>query len=112
MSNRRGKLIVDESDEEVEDSYHNLLGPIDPLYHSRSVGPFYNRDTPEYPHPKTIFPSLDFEPMGNRGGPSSGSGENHSSEGAGVPDEEGDGEESSSEQSRADPLRRDTSVIG
>ncbi|KAH9701426.1 hypothetical protein KPL71_024990 [Citrus sinensis] len=90
MSNRRGKLIVDESDEEVEDSYHNLLGPIDPLYHSRSVGPFYNRDTPEYPHPKTIFPSLDFEPMGNRGGPSSGSGENHSSEGAGVPDEEGD----------------------
>ena len=100
MSNRRGKLIVDESDEEVEDSYPNLLEPTDPLYLSRNVCPFYNRDTPEYPRLKTILHSPDFELMGNNGGPASGSSENHGSEGVGVLDEEGHGEESSSEPSR------------
>ncbi|XP_024039595.1 uncharacterized protein LOC112098187 [Citrus clementina] len=100
MSNRRGKLIVNESDEEVEDSYPNQLRPTGPLHPSSSVGPSYDRDTPEYPRPKAILPSSDFEPMGNRGGQASGSGENHSSEGAGVPEEVGDGEESSSKLSR------------
>ncbi|KAK9200489.1 hypothetical protein WN944_015687 [Citrus x changshan-huyou] len=65
MAELRGKLIVDESDEEIEDSYHNLSRPFDPLHHSSS-------------------------PMGNRGGQASGSGENHSSEGAGIPEEVGD----------------------
>ena len=46
------------------------------------------------PRPMTTLPSLDLEPMGNHSGPASGSGENRGSEGAGVPDEEGDGEES------------------
>ncbi|XP_015384787.1 uncharacterized protein LOC107176553 [Citrus sinensis] len=36
MSNRKGKIIVDESDEEVEDSYPNLFRPNDPLCSSRS----------------------------------------------------------------------------
>ncbi|XP_015380616.1 uncharacterized protein LOC107174334 [Citrus sinensis] len=105
ISNRRGKLIVDESVEEVDDSYPNLLRPTDPPYTSSSVGPSYNRDTSEYHHPKTILHSLDFEPMGNRGGQVSGSGENHSSEGAKVPEEEGDGEESSSEPRRPSKKR-------
>ena len=44
--------------------------------------------------------------MGNRGGQASGSGENHSSEGAGIPEEVGDGEESSSEPSRPPKKRK------
>ena len=100
MSNRRGKLIVDESDEEIEDSYPNLSRPFDPLHSSSSEGPSYNKDTLEYPRPQAVLPSSDFEPMGNRGGQASGPGENHSSEGAGIPEEVGDGEESSSEPSR------------
>ena len=60
MSNQRGKLIVDESDEEIEDSYHNLSRPFDPLHHSNSVGPSYDRDTLEYPHSQAILPSSDF----------------------------------------------------
>ena len=99
MSNWKGKIIVDESDEEIEDSYPNLFGPNDLLCYSRSVGPSYHRDTPKYPRPMTTLPSLDLKPVGNRGRPASGSGENHSSEGAGVPEEVGDGEESSFEQS-------------
>ena len=100
MSNLKGKLIVDESDEEIEDSYPNLFGPNDPLCSSRSVGPSYHRDTLEYPRPMTTLPSPELEPVGNRGGPASGFGENHSSGGAGVLEEVGDGEESSSEPSR------------
>ena len=48
--------------------------------------------------------------MGNRGGQASGSGENHSSEGAGIPEEVGDGEESSSEPSRP-PKKRNLGHI-
>ena len=96
MSNRKRKLIVDESDEEVEDSYPNLLRATGPPYPSSSVSPSYNWDTPEYPRPRVILSSPNFEPMGNRGGQTSGSGENHSPEGAEVLEEEGDGEENSS----------------
>ena len=99
MSNRRGKLIVDESDEEIEDSYPNLSRPFDPLHPSSSVGPSYDRDTLECPRSQAILPSSDFKPMGNRGRQASGSGENHSSKGAGIPEEVGDGEESGSEPS-------------
>ena len=85
MSNRKGKLIVDESDEEVEDSYPNLFGPNDPLSSSRSISISHHRDTLEYPHPVTTLPSPELEPVGNRGGSASGSGENHSSKGWGGP---------------------------
>ena len=50
MSNRNGKIIVDESDEEIEDSYPYLFGPSD-LYSSHSVGLSYHRGSPEYPRP-------------------------------------------------------------
>ena len=79
MSNQKGKLIVDESNEKVDDSYPNLFGLNDPLCSSRDVGPSYHRDTLEYPRPMTTLPSPDLEPVGNCGGPASGSGENHSS---------------------------------
>ena len=105
MSRRRGKLIIDDSDEEVDDSYPNLLRPTDPLYSFSSVGPSYNRDILEYSRPKIILPSLDYELMRNCGGQASDFGENHSSEGAGVPEEEGDGEESSFESSRPSKKR-------
>ena len=108
MSRRRGKLIIDDSDEEVDDSYPNLLRPIDPSYSFSSVGLSYNRDILEYSRPKIILPSLDYELMRNCGGQASGFGENHSSEGAGVPEEVGDGEESSSEPSRP-PKKRNLS---
>ena len=85
----KGKNNCDESNEEIEDSYPNLFGPNDPLCSSRGVGPSYHRDTFEYPRPMTTLPSPDLEPVGNRGGPASGSGENHSSKGAGVPEESG-----------------------
>ena len=99
MSNWKGKIIVDESDEEIEDSYPHLFGPSDPLYSSQSVGPSYYRDTPKYPRPIATYPSPELELVGNRGGPASGSGENHSSGGAGVPEDVGDSEGSSSEPS-------------
>ena len=99
MSNWKGKIIVDESDEEIEDSYPHLFGPSDPLYSSQSVGPSYYRDTPEYPCPIATSPSPDLELVGNRGGPASGFGGNHSSGGAGVPKDVGDDEGSSSEPS-------------
>ena len=100
MSNRRRKLIADESDEETEDSHLNLSIPTDFLRPSSSVGLSHGRDTLEYPRPLTISPSPELELVGNRGGPASGSGENHSFGGVGVPKEKGDGEGSSSEPSR------------
>ncbi|XP_052297289.1 uncharacterized protein LOC107178889 [Citrus sinensis] len=105
MSNRRRKLIADESDEETKDSHLNLSIPTDFLRPSSSVGPSRGRDTLEYPRPLTISPSPELELVGNRGGPASGSGENHGSGGVGVPEEVGDGEGSSSEPSRP-PKRR------
>ncbi|KAH9716319.1 protein kinase domain-containing protein [Citrus sinensis] len=99
MSNRKGKLITDESDEETGDSDLNLSIPTDVLRPSGSVGPSHGRDTLEYPRPLTISPSPELELVGNKGGPASGSGENHSSGGVGVPGEVGDGEGSSSEPS-------------
>ncbi|XP_024041980.1 uncharacterized protein LOC112099112 [Citrus clementina] len=104
LSRRRGKLIVDESDEEI-DSYPNLLRPTDPQHPCSSVGPSYNRDTLEYPRPETILPSSDYEPTGNHGGQASGSGENHGSERVRVPEQEGDDEESSSEPSQPSKKR-------
>ena len=95
MSNRRRMLIADESDEETEDSTLNLLIPTDFLGPSSSVGPSYGRDTLEYPRPLTISPSLELELVGSKGGPASGSGENHSCGGVGVPEEVGDSEGSS-----------------
>ena len=109
MSNRKGKIIVDESDEEVEDSYPNLFGPNDPLCSSRNVGPSYPRDTPEYPRHVTTLSSPDLEPVGTRGGSASGSGENHSSQGARVPEEVV--KVRRVVPSRTDPLRRETLVI-
>ncbi|XP_024042901.1 uncharacterized protein LOC112099696 [Citrus clementina] len=105
MSNRRRKLIADESDKETEDLHLNLSIHTDFLRPSSSVGPSHGRDTLEYPRPLTISPSPELELVGNRGGPTSGSGENHSSDGVGVPEEVGDGERSSSEPSRA-PKKR------
>ena len=57
MSNRRRKLIADESDEETEDSHLNLSIPTDFSRPSDSVGPSHGRDTLEYPRPLTISPS-------------------------------------------------------
>ena len=105
MSNRRGKPIINESDEEIEDSYPNLSRPTGLLHPSSSVGPSYDRDTLEYPRPQAILSSPDFEPMANRGEQASGSSENHSLEGARIPGEVGDGEESSSEPSRPSKKR-------
>ncbi|XP_024034554.1 uncharacterized protein LOC112096088 [Citrus clementina] len=104
MSNRKRKLIVDESDEETGDSDLNVSIPTDFLGPSSSVGPSHGRDTLEYPHPLTISPSLELELMGNRGRPASGFGEDHSYGGVGVPEEVGDGEGSSSEPS--EPFRK------
>ena len=89
----------------VTKRYPNLFGPNDPLCPSCSVGPSYHRDTPKYPRPMTTLSSPDLEPVGNQDGPASGSGENRGSEGAGVPDEKGDSEESSSELSRPSKKR-------
>ncbi|KAH9803145.1 Receptor-like serine/threonine-protein kinase SD1-8 [Citrus sinensis] len=94
------KLIAYESDEETEDSSLNLSIPTDFLHPSSSVGPSHGRDTLEYPRLLATSPSSELELVGNRGGPASGSGENHSSGGVGVPEEVGDGEGSSSEASR------------
>ena len=100
MSNRRRKLIADEGDEESGDSRLNLSIPTGFLHPSCSVGFSHSRDTLEYPRPLTISPSPELELVRNRGGPASGSGENHSSGGVGVPEKVGDGEGSSSEPSR------------
>ena len=105
MSNWRGKLIVDESDEEIDDSYPKLSRPTDLLHPSSSVGPSHGIDTLDYPCPQTILPSPDLEPVGNRSGSASGFGENHNSEEAGVPEEVGEGEESSTEPSRPSKKR-------
>ncbi|XP_052291905.1 uncharacterized protein LOC107178260 [Citrus sinensis] len=99
MSNQKRKLITDESDEETGDLNLKLSIPTDFLHPSSSVGPSHGRDTLEYPRPLTISPSPELELVGNRGGPASGSGENHGSGGVGVPGEVGDGEGSSSEPS-------------
>ena len=96
MSNRKRKLLVDESDEEVGDSYLNLSIPTDFLHPSNSVGPSHGRDILEYPHSLAVSPSPKFELIGNRGGPASGFGEDHSLDGVGVPEGVGDGEGSSS----------------
>ncbi|XP_024043232.1 uncharacterized protein LOC112099931 [Citrus clementina] len=95
----KGKKIVDESDEEI-DSYPNLSRPTDPQNPSSSVGPSYNRDALEYPRPGVVPPPSDSEPSGNRGGPASGSGENHGSDGTEIPEKEGGDEECYSEPSR------------
>ncbi|XP_024035459.1 uncharacterized protein LOC112096269 [Citrus clementina] len=100
MSNQKRRLIVDESDEETGDSDLNLSIPTDFLRPSSSVGPSHGRDTLEYPRPLAVSPSPELELVGNRGGPASGSGENHNSGGVGIPEEVGDGEGSSSEPSR------------
>ncbi|XP_024039554.1 uncharacterized protein LOC112098155 [Citrus clementina] len=99
MSNRKRKLIADESDEETGDSDLNLSIPTDFLRPSSSVGPSHGRDTFEYPRPLAVSPSPELELVGNRGGPASGSGENHSFGGVGVPEGVGDGEGSSSRPS-------------
>ena len=99
MSNRKMKLIVNESDEETRDSDLNLLLPTDFLNPSSSVGPSSDRDTLEYPRPLTISPPPELELVGNRGGSASGSGENHNYGGVRIPEEVGDSEESSSEPS-------------
>lgn len=100
MSRWRKEIVVDESDEEI-DSYPNLLKSTDPQNPPSNVGP----STLEYPRPKAILPSSNYELVGNRGGEASGSGENHSSDGVGIPEEEGDDEESSSEPSRPSKKR-------
>ncbi|XP_052297147.1 uncharacterized protein LOC127902323 [Citrus sinensis] len=105
MSNRRGKLIADESDEESESSGLNVPIPTDFLGPSSSVGPPHGRDTLQYPRPLVVSPSPEQELVGNRGGPASGSGDNHSYGGVGVLEGVGDGEGSSSGPSRP-PQRR------
>ncbi|GAY65237.1 hypothetical protein CUMW_239660 [Citrus unshiu] len=92
MSNRKRKLIVDESDEEVGDSDLNLSIPTDFLHPSSSVGPSHGRDTLEYPRPLAVSPSPKLELVGNRGGLASGSGEDHSLGGVRVPEGVGDGQ--------------------
>ncbi|XP_024034842.1 uncharacterized protein LOC112096144 [Citrus clementina] len=104
MSNRKRKLIADESDEEVGDSDLNLSIPTDFLRPSSSVSPSYGRNTLEYPRPSAVSLSPELEFVGNRGGPASGSGENHSFGEVGVPEGVGDGEGSSFGPSR--PARR------
>ena len=106
MSNRKRKLIVDEGDEESEDSGLNVPIPTDYLGPSSSVGPSHGRDTLEYPRPLVISPSPELELVGNRGGLASGSGENHSSGGVGVPEGVSDGEGSGSGPSRPDQKRK------
>ncbi|XP_052290072.1 uncharacterized protein LOC127899951 [Citrus sinensis] len=100
MSNRRRKLIADESDEETGDSDLNLSIPTDFLRPSSIVGPSHGRDTLEYPHPLAVSPSPELELVENRGGPASGSGENHSFGGVGVLEGVSDGEGNSSRPSR------------
>jgi len=105
MSNRKRKLIVDEGDDESGDSGLNVPIPTDFLGPSSSVGPSHGRDTLEYPRPLAVSPSPELELVGNRGGPASGSGENHSFGGVGIPEGVGDGEGSSSGP-RGPPRRR------
>ncbi|XP_024046641.1 uncharacterized protein LOC107178109 [Citrus sinensis] len=100
MSNRKRRLIVDESDEEAGDSDLNLSIPTDFLRPLGSVGPSHGRDTLEYPRPLAVSPSPELELVGNRGGPALSSGENHNSGGVEVPEEVGDGEGSSSKPTR------------
>ncbi|XP_024043665.1 uncharacterized protein LOC112100089 [Citrus clementina] len=108
MSNRKMKLIVDESDEETGDSDLNLSIPTDFLRPSSSVGPSHGGDTLEYPRPLAVSPSPKLELVGNRGGPGSSSGENRSFGGVGIPERGGDGEGNSSRPS-GPPQRRNLS---
>ncbi|XP_024033656.1 uncharacterized protein LOC112095759 [Citrus clementina] len=96
MSNWKRKLIVDEGEEESGDSGLNVPIPTDFLGPSSSVGPSHGRDTLEYPRPLVVSPSPELELVGNMGGPVSGSGEDHSFDGVGIPEGVGDGEGSSS----------------
>lgn len=100
MSRRMKEIVIDESDEEI-DSYPNLLKSTDPQNPPSNVGP----SNLEYPHPEAILPPSNYEFVGNRGGEVSDSGENHGSKGAGIPEEKGDDEESSSEPSRPSKKR-------
>ncbi|XP_052299621.1 uncharacterized protein LOC127903051 [Citrus sinensis] len=101
MSNRKRKLIVDEGDEESGDSGLNVPIPTDFLGPSSSVGPSHGRDTLEYPHPLVVSSSPELALVKNRGGPASGSGENHSFGRVGISEGVGDGEGSSSRPSRS-----------
>ncbi|XP_052290065.1 uncharacterized protein LOC107175559 [Citrus sinensis] len=105
MSNQKRKLIIEESDEETGDSDLNLSIPIEFLRPSSSVGPSHGRDILEYPRPLVVSPSLEVELVGNRGGHASGSSENNSFDGVGVPEGVDDGEGSSSGPS-VPPQRR------
>ncbi|XP_024036857.1 uncharacterized protein LOC107175464 [Citrus sinensis] len=105
MSNWKRKLIVDEDEEESGDSGLNVSISTDFLGPSSSVGPSHGRDTLEYPLPLVVSPSPELELVGNRGGPTSGSGENHSFDGVGIPEGVGDGERRSSGPS-GPPQRR------
>ncbi|XP_024036842.1 uncharacterized protein LOC127898755 [Citrus sinensis] len=105
MSNRKRKLIVDEDDEESGDSGLNVSIPTDFLGPSSNVGPSHGRYTLEYPRPLVVSSSPELELVGNRGGPASGSGENHNFDGVGIPEGVGDGEGSSSGPS-GPPQRR------
>ena len=105
MLNRKRKLIIDKSDEEVGDSDLNLSIPTDFMHPSSSVGPSHGGDILQYPRSLAIPPSPKFELIGNRGGPASGSGEDYSLGGVRVPEGVGDGEGSSSGSS-GPPRRR------
>ncbi|KAK9229518.1 hypothetical protein WN944_022481 [Citrus x changshan-huyou] len=99
MLRRKGKIIVVESDEEI-DSYPNFLRAIDPQNPSSNVGPYSRKNTLRYSQSEAIPPPYDCELNGNRGGQASGSGENRSSDGTEIPGENGGNEESNSELSR------------
>ena len=110
MSNRKRKLIADESDEEMGDSDINLPIPTDFLRPSSNVGPSHDGDTLEYPRPLVVSPSPELELIGNRGGPASGSGENHDFSGVRVSEGVGDGEGRALD--RANLLRKGILAIG
>lgn len=99
MLRRKGKIIVVESDEEI-DSYPNFLRAIDPQNPSSNVGPYSRKNTLRYSQSEAIPPPYDCELNGNRGGQASGSGENRSSDGTEIPGENGGNEESNSKLSR------------
>lgn len=88
MLRRKGKIIVVESDDEI-DSYPNLLRAIDPQNPSSNVGPYSRKNTIRYSQPEAIQPPYDCELNRNRGGQAYSSGENRSSDGAEIPGEKG-----------------------
>lgn len=93
MSKRKGKIIVAESDEEIN-SYPHLLkeNPTSLLMSPGNVGLSSNRDILEYPGPGVIPLPSDREPSEDCGGQPSGFGENHDFDGAEIPEEEIDNE--------------------